>query len=138
MSLPIKIFFVPSQSEKVEQLLNSYKLEGLFNFEGLKGKRRNYRFLIYLFSAAASDNLKSKKEPLKARKFPCFSFAVTGDLCQFHYFQKVTNEFRNFLKDRPNTLPLYQRELPQLGDLSFIKTPLWMENYYTPPPPQIM
>ncbi len=111
--------FVPSQSEKVEQLLNSYKLEGLFNFEGLKGKGEITDFLYIFSRRLQATTLNQKKEPLKARKFPCFSFAVTGDLCQFHYFQKVTNEFRNFLKDRPNTLPLYQRELPQLGQFEF-------------------
>ncbi|HAZ11840.1 MAG: hypothetical protein A2X86_07690 [Bdellovibrionales bacterium GWA2_49_15] len=111
--------FVPSQSDKVEQLLNSYKLEGAFNFEGLKGKGEIADFL-YIFSRRLQGAMPSQKsEPTKARKFPCFSFAVKGDLSQFHYFQKVTDEFRNFIKYRPNTLPLYQKELPRLGQFEF-------------------
>ncbi|MBI2518772.1 MAG: hypothetical protein HYV97_00060 [Bdellovibrio sp.] len=111
--------FVPSQSDKVEQLLNSYKLEGFFNFEGLKGKGEIADFL-YIFSRHLQVTSPGQNnEPLKARKFPCFSFAVTGDLCQFHYFQKVTDEFRHFIKYRPNTLPLYQKELPRFGQFEF-------------------
>ena len=40
--------FVPSQSERVEQLLETLKLEAIFNFEGIKGKGEVPNF-IYIF-----------------------------------------------------------------------------------------
>ncbi|MDD0853809.1 hypothetical protein HBN50_11925 [Halobacteriovorax sp. GB3] len=102
--------FVPSQSEKLEQLLLEYKVEANFNLEDLKGRGEIPNFLYVLTKrrphqrAFYNSSVKSQKESL-------LSFRMAGDLSLFGKFQSFVEEFFQFFESKnPQTTPVYQSE----------------------------
>ncbi len=106
--------FVPSKSDKVEQLLTEVSLEGNFNLESLRGKGELPSY-IYIFSRNISSPLEN---PSKNQiKRPCLTFRWHGDLDQFQQLSLLLNELNTFFKSKPNTIPIFQSEVKE--NLSF-------------------
>lgn len=107
--LTSKKLFIPSQKDKVEALLQDLKLEGVFNFEELKGKGEVANFL-YIFK---------KKNPLlpkenKNTKECCYNFRFSAELESFHNFRDLSELIQNFYIDNFKDLPpLYQKHTTQ-------------------------
>jgi len=93
--------FVPSSSEKVDQLLKTFKLEALFNLENLKGKGEIAQF-IYVFTTRTVSRLKPQRllEVDRANKESCLSFEFRGNLSRFNKFNKIVEELSTFLKSK--------------------------------------
>ncbi len=111
--------FVPSQSEKVDQLLNSFKVEARFNLEGLKGKGEIPSYL-YIFSKRNTG--KSEKALFtnfnKLQKESCLNFKWDGNLTIFNNFQKLVSETEKFFANKnSSTTPIFQSEVDE--NLSF-------------------
>ena len=98
--------FVPSSSEKVDQLLKDFKMEALFNLEYLKGKGEIAQY-IYVFTPRIIARAKPQRllEVNRAIKESCFSIEFKGNLTRFNKFNKFVDEFSNFIKSK-NT-PVY-------------------------------
>lgn len=111
--------FVPSHSERVEQLLKEFKVECCFNLEVLKGKGEIANFIYVLTKRAAPDNFhKHLFEVNKKIKESCFSFEFKGNLSRFNKFNKLVEEFRRFIHNKnPVTTPIYINEIE--SDISF-------------------
>ncbi len=117
--------FVPSKSDKVEQLLEVASLDANFNFEGLKGKGEIPNYL-YVFSKRSIKQKSSfaMNEVLmgpvfdKNQKDSTISMRWEGVLSQFKKFGEFVQELEGLQKTRPLAeTPIYQRDL---GDgLSF-------------------
>lgn len=97
-----KRLFVPSQKSKVESLLKSFKVEGFFNLEEVKGKGEVGSY-IYIFS-------KQRLGQNLAGKQTCFSFRLSANLDTFQHYSQLTKLIQDFfighLGDVP---PLYQK-----------------------------
>jgi hypothetical protein len=108
--------FVPSSSEKVDQLLKEFKLEALFNLEYLKGKGEIAQF-IYVFTPRIMERLKPLRllEVNRATKESCLSFEFKGNLVRFNKFNKFVEEFSSFIKSK--STPVYSEKIDD--DLSF-------------------
>lgn len=108
--------FVPSSSEKVDQLLKEFKLEALFNLENLKGKGEIAQF-IYILSPRSAERLKPLRllEVNRATKESCLSFEFKGNLVRFNKFNKFVEEFSTFIKSK--STPVYSEKIDE--DLSF-------------------
>jgi hypothetical protein len=114
--------FVPSQSEKIKQLINELELKAQFNFEQLKGKGELTNFL-YIFSKRNRPKTKTggisndQSDFLKlgltsSKKETCLTFRWNGDLQLFCDLKKFVNEMQDFMiKKTPYNCPLYQKEL---------------------------
>ena len=108
--------FVPSSSEKVDQLLKEFKLEAIFNLENLKGKGEIAQF-IYVFSPRILERIKPTRllEVNRATKESCLSFEFKGNLVRFNKFNKFVVEFSSFVKTK--STPVYSEKIDD--DLSF-------------------
>ena len=118
--------FVPSQSERVEQLLSTLKVEAIFNFENIKGKGEipNYIYVFSKKAALQSHNAffnnntgiyDSSKTP---KKESCLSFRWNGELKQFNHFCKFVTELRNFFHHKnPISTAIFSKDCS--ADLSF-------------------
>lgn len=100
-----KKLFVPSQKAKIENLLSTFKIEGIFNFDEVKGKGKLGSFL-YIFS--------KKKVPIfddsSEEKKSCLNFRYSGDLESFHFFNSITDLTRDFFRTNTGDLPpLYHK-----------------------------
>jgi hypothetical protein len=107
--------FVPSQSEKVEQLLNIFKIEAQFNFEGLKGKGEIPNYL-YIFTKRPSTKVTKELYTnfSKLQKESCLNFKWDGNLTMFSKFQKLVTETENFFQSKnAQTTPIYQSEIEE-------------------------
>lgn len=111
--------FVPSKSEKVEQLIENASLDANFNFEGLKGKGEIPNYL-YVFSKRSikQRNSFAMNEVLmgpvfdKNQKDSTISMRWDGVLSQFNKFGEFVQELEGLQKTRPLAeTPIYQREL---------------------------
>ena len=114
--------FVPSQSKKIATLLKDFKVDGLFNFEKLKGRGEvsNYVFIL------------SKRDPFKkngnfldmnpsallagtgsdTKQDSCFTFRFEGELSLFSKFESFNNELHEFFKNKSSySTSVYQRNL---------------------------
>lgn len=101
--------FVPSQREKVENLLKEFTLEGCVNFDELTGRGEVAPY-IYIFSKGAFKHKNSFYAQNK--KLPCLSFRVAGELVTFQNFTKITDELQMFYLDHlTDAPPLFQREI---------------------------
>jgi hypothetical protein len=118
-------FFVPSQAERIEQLLQTFKLETFFNLENLKGKGEipNY---IYVFTKKPSLDASGLAELFKGRKQTgfrfqdphkkesCLSFRFTGELTHFKKFNNIVEELESFFDRKcSSATPIYQNELEE-------------------------
>ncbi len=107
--------FVSSHTERVQDLLQSFKLEAYFNLERLKGKGEITSFLYVL-------RKRNNKEAISGQtieqKESCLSFRWNGNLSSFYNFHQLNKEFDFFLKNKsPFSNSIYHRELSQ--ELSF-------------------
>lgn len=111
--------FVPSKSDKVEQLLEVASLDANFSFEGLKGKGEIPNYL-YIFSKRSikQSNSFAMNEVLmgpvfdKNQKDSTISMRWDGVLSQFNKFGEFVQEFEGLQKTRPLAeTPIYQRDL---------------------------
>lgn len=111
--------FVPSQSDRVEQLLKEFKVECSFNLEELKGKGEIAHF-IYVLTKRAAPNAGSKHlfEVNKKVKESCLSFEFRGNLSRFNKFNKLVEELQHFIRTKsPVTTPIYINEIEK--EISF-------------------
>ncbi|MCY4644444.1 MAG: hypothetical protein OXB88_07480 [Bacteriovoracales bacterium] len=127
--LSAKKLFIPSLSEKVEELLKILKIEGVLTFKNLKGKGEIPPYLYILSKRKESEGSKLSLENQflvnsvsgqneKIQKHPCFSFRINGELKTFGRFSMINKAFRDFFKNKKsNTTPIYRKELSK--DLSF-------------------
>lgn len=98
--LTSKKLFVPSQKQKVQQLLNQLKIEGMFDLSAVSGKGEIGSY-IYIFSNR-EDNL---VHPKHAKKHNCINFRYTANLKSFHEYDKLTNLTQKFLHKNIGDLP---------------------------------
>ena len=104
-----KKLFVPSLSERVEELLKQFKLESVLTFEDLKGRGEAPRY-IYILSKR--DKIPIQNEGIQ--KHPCRSFRVSGVLKTFSHFSIINQAIKEFFKNqRLNSTPVHRRELHQ-------------------------
>ena len=111
--------FVPSHSERVEQLLKDFKVEASFNLEDLKGKGEIAHF-IYVLTKREAAPLKNTHlfEMNRKQKESCLAFEFKGNLSRFNKFNKIVEEFQSFLKDKNSVMtPLYVNEIDK--DITF-------------------
>jgi hypothetical protein len=105
--------FVPSHSERVEQLLKEFKVEACFNMEELKGKGEIAHFAYVL--TKRNEGLKTNKhlfEVSRKVKESCLSFEFKGNLTRFNKFNKLVEELQHFVKTKnPITTPIYVNEI---------------------------
>lgn len=111
--------FVPSHSERVEQLLKDFKLEACFNLEYLKGKGEIAQYIYVLTKRVVVVN-KNKNMLVEHKKIKesCLSFEFKGTLSRFNKFNKLVEELQEFIRKKSAiTTPLYINEIEE--DLSF-------------------
>lgn len=123
--LSAKKLFIPSLSERVEELLKDFKLESALTFEKLKGRGE---IAPYLYILSKRNEIENRKLSLSGQllihpvslpnegiqKHPCLSFRISGDLKIFGRFTMINQAFKEFFKNKkPNTTPIYQRELSE-------------------------
>ncbi len=111
--------FVPSQSEKVEQLLKDFKIECQFNLENLVGKGEIAQYVMILSRRRnrpeASSFLFQAPRELKET---CHSFELSGELTRFNKFHHFVEELKTFLKNKKlQSTPIYQKSIDT--DLNF-------------------
>lgn len=111
--------FVPSHSDRVEQLLREFKVETSFNFEELKGKGEIAHFIYVLTKREApSASNKHLFEMNKKVKESCLSFEFKGNLSRFNKFNKLVEELQHFFRHKnPITTPIYINEIEE--EISF-------------------
>ncbi len=109
--------FVPSQSEKVEQLLKGFKVEVIFSFENLKGKGKVPAF-CYVLTKKTRNLIGNLSQGFHSKE-GCLKFNWNGNLTQFNKFELLTNELKKFLKEREQKedIPIYRKTLA--SDLTF-------------------
>lgn len=118
--------FIPSQSDKVEQLLKDLHIEAHFNMEELKGKGEISNFL-YVFS-------KRKVQPLSDSssfssslnvfynnsKESCLTFRWSGELSTFQKFELFVEELNTFFeKKSSSSASVFTSELDQQLQFQF-------------------
>jgi hypothetical protein len=110
--------FVPSHSEKVEQLLKDTKVEAIFNLDQLVGRGEIANYL-YIFKKRKVSADQLFFNPVKtSEKESCLSFRWSGDLDRFNKFNSLVEEFSSFMKTKsPVSTPVYQAE--PLENISF-------------------
>ena len=111
--------FVPSHSERVEQLLKEFKVDACFSLEELKGKGEIAHFIYVLTKRAAPTSAnKHLFEVNKKVKESCLFFEFKGNLSRFNKFNKLVEELQNFIRHKnPITTPIYINEIE--NEISF-------------------
>lgn len=111
--------FVPSHSDRVEQLLKDFKVEASFNLEELKGKGEIAHFIYVLTKRTASPTAnKHLFEVNKNIKESCLSFEFKGSLSRFNKFNKLVEELQQFVRHKNAiTTPIYINEIEK--EISF-------------------
>jgi hypothetical protein len=105
--------FVPSHSERVEQLLKDFKVEASLNMEELKGKGEIAHYAYILTRRATEPTLnKHLFEVNRKMKESCLSFEFRGNLTRFNKFNKLVEELQTFIKNKnPITSPIFVNEI---------------------------
>lgn len=105
--------FVPSHSERVEQLLKDFKVQACFSLEELKGKGEIAHFIYVLTKRAGTPNAnKHLFEMNKNVKESCLSFEFKGTLSRFNKFNKLVEELQHFVRQKNAvTTPIYINEI---------------------------
>jgi hypothetical protein len=102
-----KKLFVPSQKAKVENLLKVFKIEGIFNFDEVKGKGKLGSY-IYIFSKKKANLFVNEEE----KKQSCLNFRYFGNLNTFQEFHNLTDLTHEFFdKNQGDLPPLFQRSV---------------------------
>ena len=105
--------FVPSHSDRVEQLLKEFKVEASINMEELKGKGEIAHF-TYILTRRTTEPVLNKHlfEVNRKVKESCLSFEFKGNLTRFNKFNKLVEELQNFMKVKnPVTTPIFVTEI---------------------------
>ena len=105
--------FVPSHSDRVEQLLKDFKVEASINMEELKGKGEiaHYAYILTRRTSGPTPN-KHLFEVNRKVKESCFSFEFRGNLSRFNKFNGLVNELQKFIKNKnPITTPIFVNEI---------------------------
>lgn len=112
--------FVPSQSDKVNNLLKKIKVMSSFNLEDLKGKGEIPNFL-YIFKkrkTPKADHASVLNSIARNEREECMRFTLSGKLTRFGKFELFNEELSNFFNLKTvSSTPIYQCE-PESG-LSF-------------------
>lgn len=107
--------FVPSQSEKVQQLLKDFKIECQFSLEDLRGKGELAQFIFLLTKRELPSNFGPKDLTFKAPrelKETCHSFILSGELTRFNKFHLFVDELKTFIKEKSShTSSFHQRDI---------------------------
>lgn len=122
--------FVPSQSNKIEQLLKKFKLEASFSFEELKGKGEvpNYLYILTKRDINAPAQNEFFFDPFgspmssarKVEKESCFSFRCHGELSVFNKFHSFVDELHNFFSIKSvNSTVIYQKDICEKVQFEF-------------------
>ena len=107
--------FIASQSSKIHQLMEDFKLEFFLKMEELHGKGEIPHY-IYVFSKKTSNLEKvSAQGDIACRKNLNFhTLQWSGNLAPFEKFKCFLNELETFLQEKnPVTTPLYQKDLQE-------------------------
>lgn len=105
--------FVPSHSERVEQLLKVFKVEASINMEELKGKGEIAHY-AYVLTRRQSNVVSNKHlfQINRKSKESCLSFEFSGNLTRFNKFNKLVDEFQKFIKlKNPISTPIFINEI---------------------------
>ena len=110
--------FVPSQSDKVEQLFQKFKLEASFCFENLKGRGEIPANLYILSKRKSEERFPQTFENGPNKIESCLTFRWSGYLSSFQKFSDLVSELENTLKTKsPQSTPLFQKQVSE--NLSF-------------------
>lgn len=116
--------FIPSQSDKVEQLLKEVQIEAHFNMEGLKGKGEISNFLYVFSKRSLQPNSDSSSFNSSLNIFynnskeSCLTFRWSGELSTFQKFELYVEELNKFFeKKSSSSASVFTSELDQ--DLQF-------------------
>ena len=107
-----KKLFIPSQRERVEQLLKELKIEAIYDFENVKGKGElgNY---IYIFKKTS---LPKRDQQL------CYYFRLSADLKTFQEFGTLSEHIRSFyLQHLADAPAMAQMEFPENQRVEFFQ-----------------
>ena len=100
-----KKLFVPSQKAKIDNLLQEFKLEGIFNLEEVKG-RGEIGSHIYIFSCRS----RSPFQPNTFEKQTCLNFRLSAQLKSFQEFSTLTKLGQDFFQaNKYDVPPLYHK-----------------------------
>lgn len=105
--------FVPSHSDRVEQLLKDFKVEASLNMEELKGKGEiaHYAYVLTRRTSPPAQN-KHLFEVNRKVKESCLSFEFSGNLSRFNKFNLLVEELQHFIKHKNSiTTPIYVNEI---------------------------
>jgi hypothetical protein len=113
--------FVPSQSNRLKQLLENFSVEARFNFEGLQGKgdiASHVYILKYRESEESSGKHKQLSELLSDNKSghqeQCLSFIWRGEVNHFGQFNTIVSSLFDFFINRsPSKVSMIHN---QIGD----------------------
>lgn len=119
--------FIPSQSEKVENLLKKFQLKASFNLEELvgKGEISNHIFIFQKKPERSNPGFDMNAILMgpainKVKKETCLNFRLTGQLNQFQNFESFVNELGDmFANKKLAHSPIYQKELNSELSLEF-------------------
>ncbi len=109
-----KKLFVPSQKNKVDNLLKELKIEGRIDLDDVTGKGEVGSY-IYIFS-----NI-SYRPSLQLNKHTCLSFRFHGQLESFHDFSHITYLNQNFYQSHPADIPPLHQKTNQSFRLEFFQ-----------------
>lgn len=105
--------FVPSLSEKTDQILKKLKLEAFFNFEELKHRGEVAPYL-YIFKLRLGDEDNEQQTPASfspVKKELFGNFNISGELSHFSHFARLSSSLSKFFEDRsPHSTPYYQSD----------------------------
>lgn len=108
--------FMPSKSERIEELQKGYTIVSNFSFEKLQGRGE---IPSYLYILRKEEEQGPLAKTTNVQKDICLTFEFSGELTQFNRFYNVVLEFHNLLKTRDfTTTPLLHRTV---GENLFIE-----------------
>ncbi len=112
--------FVPSHSDKVEQLIKNFKIEAFIDMTQLKGKGEIPDY-IYILKKQPPVFSKSNQEDFTVliKKDSCLIFNFAGILGQFNKFALLLIEFEKFIQDKLPTCAIYHKEIEKNISFSF-------------------
>lgn len=107
-----KKLFIPSQRERVEQVLKELKIEAIYDFENVKGKGELANY-IYVF--------KKTSLPKRSQQI-CYYFRLTAELGSFQEFGSLSEHIRSFYLQHLSDAPtMAQMEFPEGQRVDFFQ-----------------
>jgi hypothetical protein len=114
--------FVPSQSQKVELLLEKFKVKGVFDLEKLTGKGEIPHY-IYILKKRTARDVRCYPEGVSvshASQEPCLTFKATGVLEHFSMFQSISKELFSFFNTKSiSTTSIYHKNINDFISLQY-------------------